>query len=281
MKSLFRVFILFIVIACLSAFGYFYKDKLSFPSPSFSGLVENKGEWVFQAKFSPEKIVPFKEFGKFKLSASPTTFEEKFYPFLILELKIWQQGEIKKGHVVWDMIQGEMLQDLNFEDASQGFKDCLVVKASANELEVLRLLNNQGDSLNFQQIKQSIFFSQKDTEIQKVLQSGLEKRLFLKQENKFLSFLKKPDLDAVVFSSVQKFLDIKEGRAKSKMDSRFSARDLTELTQAYFGPGFAVVDSHRVYLPVFYFKTTMQDKIERKQYWNAVTGNLLRYPKVI
>lgn len=256
-----------------------YKYQGSIPSNLFT-LSSSKEDWVFQAKYSHDKVHAFRSLSRFKAAPKDIQVESKHYPFLMLELKIWQEGEVKRGFVVWDMLQGEMMQDVHFESFSEGFKDCLLAKANSQELELLRLLN-QKQGLSFEKIKQLAFFSQKDDKIKQVLNSGISKGLFLERDEQYFPFFKAMNLDSVVFFKDQKALEVKEGKITNKIAERFSVKELQDATHAYFGPAYSVVDSNKVFLPVFCFKAKSQDKIERIQYWNAVTGNLVQYPKVL
>ena len=76
-----------------------------------------------------------------------------FAPHLLLNVKYSPDGKTSKTcTALWDLTDGELVLNTNSFDHSQGFADCLVSQASADDFRILHTLALRGGALSKEMI---------------------------------------------------------------------------------------------------------------------------------
>jgi len=270
-----RKIILYPVIGCLLAGGWWlYNNHDQFTSV-VQQYVENGEVITLKARFTPEQIMESHK--KELLVDNQHTFQEaglKFHPYLIMEVKYFQPDQqSREGVILWSLIDGEMVLNTDTWDKTHGFEDAINAQATRNDFKLMQALAKNKGSTSIDRLQKDLQI-EKET-LQAWLNSALEKHLIVVRGNDVQLHFQDPKISVQPETKVNDWLVKKPFNHAQKVGSKYSNAQIQKIAKAAFGDDFTVRSVAEVYLPVYSIEVVNPDGSVLTSYWNALNGKRL------
>ncbi|AGR97706.1 hypothetical protein [Chlamydia trachomatis] len=223
---------------------------------------------VFERRVSEEQVLAM--FAKDKASA-----ELLFVPHVLMRVRF--SGEEDKragsheGAMLWSLSNGEMVLNTGSWTYSKGFRECLMLKAGKQDVQLMQVLAGMGGSASREVLSQAL--SMRNVRADRVIRACQKKKLIFTHDNLIYSHFQQPQPIKgcmTVFNSSPVWLAKPKG---STVCSVVYPEDrIQNLVEMIFGDNFFILSSEQIHVPVYKVSIAASDSSVRVEYINAITG---------
>lgn len=200
--------------------------------------------------------------------------ELTFYPHLLLEVKYNENNKTKEGHILWDLIDGEMILDTKDWTKTHGFADCILANTQPHEYQILQALLANGGQADSTTLANNLQLELPIFEI--ITRSCLKKNLIIPCSAKtFRIHLEKPQLPSLPSTKFHEQLIIKSHKRVQRAKGHFSPSKIEKIARVAFGENFSIRISTEIYLPVYRISVQNPSGAVQTALFNALTGKPL------
>lgn len=202
-----------------------------------------------------------------------------YLPLLKMDVKYRGAIGTEEGIIVWDLVSGEMLMDLESWTYSHGLEDCLISDISHDAFLVLSSLSKKGKRRECT----DVMGISKDTGLNyefldALLRDCTNLGLVVSKNNGYALHIQNPRLPDSPLSSSYQNLPSSWTTTQSRItrDTKIKSTYTVEMVQQFamkiFGPNFIIKRSSIVYLPLFLIQYNAPDGSLHTTYYNAFSG---------
>jgi hypothetical protein len=268
------LFMRFFWLCCLAGlgfaafWGYHHTDRLEqfVRSKDHEDTID-----TFETALQPEEILAKQS----KLLLTPqhsfgpvTLF---FAPHLLLNVKYSPDGRSSKAcTALWDLTNGELVLDTNTFHHTQGFADCLVSQASADDFRILHTLSRRGGSLSKEMIIKEL--GGDDDIICERIENLKKRHLIIVSNDIVRIHVESPLIKIEPSTTITRPVVHRTIVYGSLLTGDYTKSDIQALVQAAFGQDLAIRSTRLVYIPIYEVQVNNPDGSIRKTLWNAICG---------
>lgn len=264
----------FMLIGFAAFWGYQHRERLEYMMHSKDN--EDTIE-TFETALQPEELLakqsrllltPQHSFGPVSLI---------FAPHLLLNVKYSPDGKSSKASTaLWDLTDGELVLNTNSFEHSQGFADCLVSQASADDFRLLHTLAQRGGALSKEVICKEM--GGDDAVICERIESLKKRHLVIVSNDIVRIHVESPLIKLEPTTFITKPLVERTILYKAILTGKYTTSDIQSLVQAAFGQDLAIRSTRLVYIPLYEIQINNPDGSVRKTLWNAISGKEIWKP---
>jgi len=199
--------------------------------------------------------------------------ELKFFPFLLMEVKYLDtRNRTKESLILWDLTDGEMVLDTKNWEKTHGFADCILSRATPQELKILHTLSNNSVSTDTLLAKFPI-----ETPILDILlNSCVRKNLIIQTEaGQYRLHLENPKLTTEPKTNLHEQLTTRAHKKATKAKSHFKSSAVERMAKIAFGETFSIRTKSEIYLPIHRIIVQNPDGSIQTSHYNGLTGKEL------
>jgi hypothetical protein len=246
---------------------YQHFDRLQNVAPSFDheGVIE-----TFETVYLPDEVMvkhahllPTKQhsFG------TATLF---FSPHLLIQGKYSPDGRSSQpASMIWDLTVGELILDTNGFDHTQGFADCLMSEANADDFRILHTLTKKG-ALSKEHLVNDL--GGDDSMICDRIESLKKRHLVIVANDIVRLHVESPLLKVEPITVITKPFVTRQCSSGICLSTVYSKSDIEGLVREAFGPDLAIRSSRIIYVPTYEIQINNPDGSLRKTYWNGMSN---------
>lgn len=244
------------------------KDKAlqALPTSSFTAL---------EPRFTANQIMESEK--PSLLSGSRQQFGDysvAFQPFLLMEVKFTRPNDTTgEGIILWDLLDGEMILDVQTWEKSHGFADCINMHADAYELKILSTIAHHGNRADRQTLLQAM--NMEGSMLDNWIDRCLKKKLIVGHHGVYRIHLESPKMAFTPLTRCNIPLITKSSKHPEKIKKTFSSSQVTRIAEAAFGNDFAIRQIHEVFLPIYCLTVQNSDGSFQTTHWNSLNGQKL------
>ncbi|WP_366223536.1 hypothetical protein [Chlamydia buteonis] len=228
---------------------------------------------VFERKFSPEQVLTFFP----EHQEGNATVELTFVPHTLMHVRFSREDVVKKtmvsqeGAILWSLANGEMVLNTGTWNCSKGFRECLMLKAGKQDVNVMQALANLGGAASKESLTHAL--SMKNIRADKVIRACQKKKLIFSTGSQIGSHFQQLQPIKGCTTTIQSSpVWLRRPRGSSIVSPQFSEDRISNLAEMIFGDNFLILDKVVVYVPVYKVSLVATDNSVRIEYINAVTG---------
>jgi hypothetical protein len=262
------LFLLFLVTCSTGLFwSYHHVEQLQnvIMSPDRDESIE-----TFETAYLPEDILakhsdllPTKQH-----SFGPVTLF--FSPHLLVQGKYSPDGRSSQlASMLWDLTNGELVLDTNGFDHTQGFSDCLMSQANADDFRILHTLTKKGP-LSKEAVVEELGID--DAIICDRIESLRKRHLVIVANDIVRLHVESPLLKVKPLTAITRPFVNRHSTHGSLISPTYSKGDIETLVKAAFGPDLAIRSSRIIYIPTYEVQINNPDGSLRKTYWNGLSS---------
>jgi len=193
-----------------------------------------------------------------------------FSPYLLVQGKYSPDGRSSQpASMLWDMTDGELVLDTNSFDHTQGFSDCLMSSANADDFRILHTLTKRGP-LSKEAITKEL--GSEDAVICDRIESLKKRHLVIVSGDIVRLHVETPLLKVEPITGITKPFVNRHSTHGVLISTVYSKSDIETLVKAAFGPDLAIRSSRVIYIPTYEIQINNPDGSHRKTYWNGISG---------
>lgn len=199
--------------------------------------------------------------------------ELKFFPFLLMEVKYLDaKNRTKESLILWDLTDGEMVLDTKNWEKTHGFADCIISRATPQELKILHTLANSTTTAENLEAKLSI-----EAPILKALLHSCErKNLIIQTENSgYRLHMENPKLTSEPKTNLHEQLTTRAHKKATRAKGHFKPSSVERLAKMAFGETFSIRTKSEIYLPIHRIVVQNPDGSIQTSHFNGLTGKEL------
>lgn len=225
---------------------------------------------VFERRISPEQVLAL-----FPADADASV-DLIFVPHMLMHVRFSEEASrrssvSKEGDILWSLVSGEMVLNTGTWACSKGFKECLMLKADKQDVQVIQALAGLGGAATRETLTHAL--SLKNIRAEKVIKDCQKKKLIFAQDNQISShFQQLHPIKGCTTSLHTSPVWLKKPRGSSLCSPQYSEERIQGLANMIFGSNFLIVNTMNVYVPVYRVSLVGPDSSVRVEHINAVTG---------
>ena len=234
--------------------------------------IENRDVVTLEAKMTPEEVM---EVHRQELLGIGTkrVFQgvtEKYYPYLLLDVKYTEDDKTREGVLLWSLVDGEAVLNCDTWETTRGLRDCLQNYATQQDFRILHTLAKNKGVMSLDAL-QATMQVDKNT-LDSWLEKAKQKHLIAQQGNQVFLHFENPKLllyPQTIFSKplASKTIDYQQRVAKT-----FSRSEILTMSHAAFGSDFGIRREREIFLPVYTIHVQNPDGSIYSTDWSALTG---------
>jgi hypothetical protein len=171
--------------------------------------------------------------------------------------------------MLWDLTDGELVLDTNSFDHTQGFSDCLMSSATADDFRILHTLTKKGPLSKEGVIKE---LGSDDAVICDRIESLRKRHLVIIANDIVRLHVESPLLKVEPLTVITRPFVSRHSTHDTLISPTYSKSDIETLVQAAFGPDLAIRSSRIIYIPTYEVHINNPDGSLRKTYWNGISS---------
>jgi hypothetical protein len=233
--------------------------------------IDNQDILTLESRYTSEQMMDILQpeiIGKEK-----RTWQEpinKYYPYLLLDVKYTEDQKSREGVLLWSLINGEMVLNTDTWETTHGFKDCLECQANRNDFKILQILAKHQGSAPIEVLQKDLQV-ERDT-LDPWIESVKQKHLVIQKGNLLQLHFENPKILVLPQTYIKQQLVFKPSADAKKEARNYSRTQILAMAKAAFGEDFKVRNEQEVYLPVYGLQVLNQDGSIYNSDWNAITG---------
>lgn len=238
--------------------------------------IENGEGLTLESKFTPQSIMEDHRKELIGNSDKKTFLEpiQKYYPYLMLEVKYTENKKSREGRLIWDLTDGEIVLNTETWETSHGFKDCITCHANRNDFKILQALSRHKGSASIDELQNDLHV---DRELlDPWLESAKEKHLIVQKNNLLQLHFENPKLLVIPQTQIKQILVSKPIQNNQKTKKNFSHRQVINMAKVAFGEDFTVRSEKEFFLPVYTIGVSNPDGSVYLSDWNAINGSNIK-----
>lgn len=194
-----------------------------------------------------------------------------YVPVLLLNVKyadtFYTTGE---GVLLFDLLDGEMILNINTLEKTHGLADCLRAQASKHECKVISLMAKKGGQLGRESIKRGL---RVDMDlVDEWVDNCRQKKLIVPSGNGYRLHMQNPRLPNSPVTYVDNPLTTFRSKRFSGRKPQFDTAHIPSLCTAFFGSDFGIKTQEIAYLPIYRINVEGLDKDITTLYFNSISG---------
>lgn len=194
-----------------------------------------------------------------------------YHPYALFSVKYPINAfETYEGVMLWDLIEGEVVQDAETWEKTHGFAECIAAGIRKGEYSLIQLLAQSGGSLDREGISDYLH-GDHDT-ISRWISMCKKKNLIIEAGNYFRLHMREPKMDILPHTNLDKSVVTKEIESGSRAAPLFTIRSVIRSAYDAFGDGFVIQDSQEVLVPVVKIKIENPDGSIETSLWSSMNG---------
>lgn len=270
MRFIFSLF----ALGCLGFGGWYVYENVSEVRSFVDSKVPSKRFCAMDIRFSLEEILTMHQEELLKTDRSVLLDSQLLYcPYLLMEVKYAKTPEsTHEGILLWNLANGEMLLDPDTLEHTHGFEDCLISKARKNEFKILKLLAENGNTMDKEKLYCKLDV---DREIlESWISSCKEKNLIAIAPNKLRLHFQNPHLEfRPITQEAQNFVN-HSIEAASKVSCLYTPLQVSTLAETIFSGDFSIRKSMEVFLPIYKISVQTPDNLVDTLFVSPVSGKM-------
>ena len=193
-----------------------------------------------------------------------------FSPHLLVQGKYSPDGRSSHAaSMLWDLTDGELVLDTNGFEHTQGFSDCLMSSATADDFHILHTLTKRGPLSKAALVKE---LGSDDAATCDRIESLRKRHLVIIANDIVRLHVESPLLKVEPLTSITKPFVNRRSSHGLLISPIYSKSDIETLVKAAFGPDLAIRSSRVIYVPTYELQIKNPDGSLRKTYWNGVSN---------
>ncbi|WP_181679011.1 hypothetical protein [Candidatus Protochlamydia amoebophila] len=233
--------------------------------------VDNQDISTLESKYSPEQIINTHR--QELVDSDRKTLQEpiqKYYPYLLLDVKYTEDQRPREGVVLWGLTNGEIVLNSDTWETTHGFKDCLDCGASKNDFKIIQALARRQGALTIDEL-------QKELKIEKEIfepwiESAKQKHLIIQKGQILQLHFENPRFLVLPQTRLKQQIVSKPVTNDQKASKTYTRNQIVNLAQVAFGNDFKIRNEKEIFLPVYRFEVLNPDGSISASEWNALTG---------
>ena len=231
---------------------------------------------TFETAIQPEELLARQSRLLLTPQHSFGTVSLLFAPHLLLNVKYSLDGKTSKAcTALWDLTDGELVLNTNNFDHSQGFADCLVSEASADDFRILHTLAIRGGALSKEMICKEL--GGDDSVICERIENLKKRHLVIVSNDIVRIHVESPLIKLEPATLITRPFVQRTIIYKSLLNAQYTIADIESLVQAAFGSDLAIRSTRLVFIPIYEIQVNNPDGSIRKTLWNAISGKEVTY----
>ncbi|WP_068470680.1 hypothetical protein [Candidatus Protochlamydia phocaeensis] len=233
--------------------------------------VDNQDIVTLESRYSPEQIMEAHR--QELLTNDKKTFQEpiqKYYPFLLLDVKYTEDQKTREGVVLWSLTDGEIVLNTDTWETTHGFKDCVECQASRNDFKVIQALARRQGSLSLDELQRELKVEREVLE--PWIESAKQKHLIVQKGQLLQLHFENPRFLVLPQTRLKQQLVSKPIINSQKVGKTYSRSQIINMAQAAFGSDFKIRSEKEIFLPVYRIEVLNPDGSLSATEWNALTG---------
>ncbi|MDN3507201.1 MAG: hypothetical protein P0S96_08230 [Simkaniaceae bacterium] len=199
--------------------------------------------------------------------------ELKFFPFLLMEVKYLDaKNRTKESLILWDLTDGEMVLDTKNWEKTHGFADCILSRATPQELKILHTLGSNTTTAENLEAKLAL-----EAPILNVLLHSCERKNLIIQtdSNGYRLHMENPKLTSEPKTNLHEQLTTRAHKKATRAKSHFKSSSVERLVKMAFGETFSIRTKSEIYLPIHRIVVQNPDGSIQTSHFNGLTGKEL------
>lgn len=241
--------------------------------------IDNKDIWTLESKYTPEQIMEAQKSDI--IGQEKRTWQEpiqKFYPYLLLDVKYTEDKKSREGVLLWGLVEGEMVLNTETWETTHGFKDCLECKATRTDFKIMQALAKYQGTLSIENLQKELHVERET--LDPWIESAKQKHLVVQKGTNLQLHFENPKLLVAPQTRIKQQLVSKPSAQAQKEPRMYSRSQILAIAKAAFGDDFKVRSEQEIFLPVYNLQVLNQDGSVYSSDWNAITGQRI-YPYYI
>lgn len=267
-----RIISTLITVATL-AYGYMWFSK-NYPSVTDGTLtyISGKEQVGIRPVYTPEQVLDRHANALTRNGGIIAGDVEIVYiPVLLMNVKyadtFYTTGE---GVLLFDLMDGEMVLNMNTYEKTHGLADCLRSKASKHECKVVSLMAKKGGQLGRESIRRGL---RVDADlVDEWVDNCRQKKLIVPSGNGYRLHMQNPKLPNCPVTYVDNPLTTFRSKRFTGKKAHFEKTHIPELCSAFFGTDFGIKNDEVAYLPIYRINVEGLDKHITTLYFNSISG---------
>lgn len=232
---------------------------------------------VFERKYSSEQVLamfPEASDASIELMLVPHILMHVRYPGDESTVKKGAQPVSQEGTILWNLVEGEIVLNTSSWTCSKGLRECLLLKAKTQDIQVMQTLASLGGSASKETLSHAL--SLKNIPADKVIKECFRKKLIFLKDNHVTSHLPQINLIRGCTTVLQtQPVWLQKPKDASICTPHYSSEQVQKLTKRIFGSNFIILESSSVYIPMYKVSMKSSDSSVRLEYVHAITGKKL------
>lgn len=274
-KKLFRFPLILLLLVLAGASWWFWEHSEDWKSQLYS-YVENGEILTLESKVTPEQVMDAHR-QELLGSNGKRTYQEpiqKYYPYLLLDVKYTEDKKTREGLLIWGLTDGEMVLNTETWETTHGFKDCLECRANRNDFKILQALAMHQGSLSIEELQKNLHV---DRELlDPWIEGAKEKHLIVQKGNLIQLHFENPKLLVLPQTKIKQHLVSRPIQNAQRGSKNYSRNQVVSIAKAAFGDDFTIRSEREIYLPVYSIGVLNPDGSIHLSDWNAITGQKIK-----
>lgn len=265
-------FPIFILLLLLAGGGWYFWNYSSTQWKDYILQYIENGEIVtLESKYTPEQIMETHKAELIGNNLKRTYLEpsQKYYPYLLLEIKYTDNNKSKEGFLLWSMTNGELVLNTETWETTHGFKDCLDCGATREDFKILKILAKK-PSTSIEDLQKELHI---ESDMAKEwIDSAKSKHLIVQNGNIIQLHFENPKILTTAQTQVKQHFVSKPISVNQRIPKVFSRSKIIDLAKASFGHDLKIRSEEEIFLPAYGISVLNPDGSVHTSDWNAVNG---------
>ncbi|ANH78469.1 hypothetical protein [Candidatus Chlamydia sanziniae] len=208
---------------------------------------------------------------------SKSYIELNFIPHTLMHVRFSKEEPGKKhvisqeGEILWSLVNGEMVLNTTTWACSKGFRECLLLHARKQDMQVMQTLASLGGAASKESLSQAL--AMRNIPAEKVIKECHKKKLIF-TSNSYIGthFQQLQPIQGCTTTLHTPRVWLQKPRHSMLFPAQYSEDRVCRLVKMIFGENFLILRNSIVYVPVYKVFLVSIDNSVRIEYVNAITG---------
>lgn len=234
--------------------------------------IENHEIMTLESKYTPEQIMESHRQELLGAGGKRSFLDpsNKYFPYLLLDVKYSEDNKSREGVLLWSMTDGEVVLNTNTWETTHGFKDCLECRASRQDFKILRTLAHHPGPISFEELLKELHL-ERDI-LEPWVEETKQKHLVVQKGGLLQLHFENPKILITPQTQVKHHFVSKPIQSAQRVARVFSRNQIVEMAKAAFGTDFTIRSEQEIYLPAYSLGVVNPDGSVHHSDWNAITG---------
>jgi hypothetical protein len=233
--------------------------------------VDNQNISTLESKYSSDQIVNAHR--QELVDNERKTLQEpiqKYYPYLLLDVKYTEDQKTREGVVLWGLTNGEIVFNSDTWETTHGFKDCLDCGATKNDFKIIQALARRQGLVTIEALQKELNVEREV--LDSWIESAKQKHLIVQKGQSLQLHFENPRFLIIPQTRLKQQVVSKPVTNEQKVSKTYTRNQIVNLAQTAFGSDFKIRDEKEIFLPVYRFEVLNPDGSISATEWNAITG---------